>query len=88
MRYKKMKGSFYIAQYPLCWTAQNALYFLPSQTDLSIPTPTRLLREAFSPNCAVYLVVVGGLDPGDDHVTSGTLEHGGRENVVLRSGGT
>ena len=41
------KGSFYIAQYPVRWTAQSALHFLPSLTDLFIPTPTRLLREAF-----------------------------------------
>ena len=44
---KKGKGSFYIAQYPICLTAQIALHFLPSLTDLFIPTPTRLLREAF-----------------------------------------
>ena len=44
---KKGKGSFYIAQYPVYWTAQSALHFLPSLTDLFIPTPTRLLREAF-----------------------------------------
>ena len=43
----KGKGSFYIAQYPVRWTAQNASHFLPSLTDLFIPTPTRLLREAF-----------------------------------------
>ena len=41
------KGSFYIAQYPVRWTAQSALHFLPSLTDLFIPTPTRLLLEAF-----------------------------------------
>ena len=41
------KGSFYIAQYPVHWTAQSALHFLPSLADLFIPTPTRLLREAF-----------------------------------------
>ena len=44
----KGKGSFYIAQYPVRWTAQFALHFLPSLTNLFIPTPTRLLREAFS----------------------------------------
>ena len=43
----KGKGSFYIAQYPVRWTAQSALHFLPSLADLFIPTPTRLLREAF-----------------------------------------
>ena len=43
----KGKGSFYIAQYPVRWTAQSALHFLPPLTDLFIPTPTRLLREAF-----------------------------------------
>ena len=35
----KGKGSFYIAQYPVHWTAQSALHFLPSLTDLFIPTP-------------------------------------------------
>ena len=44
---KKGKGSFYIAQYPVRWTAQSALHFLPPLADLFIPTPTRLLREAF-----------------------------------------
>ena len=44
---KKGKGSFYIAQYPVRWTAQSALHFLPSLADLFMPTPTRLLREAF-----------------------------------------
>ena len=38
---------FYIAQYPVRWTAQSALHFLPSLADLFIPTPTLLLREAF-----------------------------------------
>ena len=33
------KGSFYITQYPVRWTAQGALHFLPSLTDLFIPTP-------------------------------------------------
>ena len=42
---KKGKGSFYIAQYPVRWTAQSALHFLPSLTDLFIPTQTRLLLE-------------------------------------------
>ena len=41
----KGKGSFYIAQYPVRWTAQSALHFLPPLADLFIPTPTRLLRE-------------------------------------------
>ena len=45
---KKGNGSFYIAQYPVRWTAQSALHFLPPLTDLFIPTPTRLLREAVS----------------------------------------
>ena len=30
---------FYIAQYPVRWTAQSASHFLPSLTDLFIPTP-------------------------------------------------
>ena len=42
---KKGKGSFYIAQYSVRWTAQSASHFLPSLTDLFIPTPTRLLRK-------------------------------------------
>ena len=37
--FKKKKGSFYIAQYPVRWTAQSASHFLPSLTDLFIPTP-------------------------------------------------
>ena len=44
---KKSKGSFNIAQYPVSWTAQSALHVLPSLADLFIPTPRRLLREAF-----------------------------------------
>ena len=44
---KKGKGSFYIAHYPVRWTAQSALHFLPSLADLFIRTPTRLLREEF-----------------------------------------
>ena len=43
----KGKGSFYIAQNPVRWTAQSALHFLPPLADLFIPTPTRLLQEAF-----------------------------------------
>ena len=35
----KCKGSFYIAQCPVSWTAQRALHFLPPMTDLYIPTP-------------------------------------------------
>ena len=35
----KGKGSFYIAQYPVRWTAQSASHCLPSLTDLFIPTP-------------------------------------------------
>ena len=38
-----LRGSFYIAQYPVHWTAKSALHFLPPLTDLFIPTPTRLL---------------------------------------------
>ncbi len=47
IRVKGKKGSFYIAQYPVRWTAQSALHFLPPLADLFIRTPTRLLREAF-----------------------------------------
>ena len=36
---KKGKGSFYIAQYAVRWTAQSASHFLPSLIDLFIPTP-------------------------------------------------
>ena len=43
--YKKGKGSFYIAQYPVRWTAQSAVHFLPSLADMFIPTPTRLLSN-------------------------------------------
>ena len=39
MLLKKGKGSFYIAQYPVRWTAQSALHILPSLTNLFIPTP-------------------------------------------------
>ena len=35
----KVKVWFYIALYPVRWTAQSALHFLPSLTDLFIPTP-------------------------------------------------
>ena len=41
INYCKGKGSFYIAQYPVRWTAQGALHFLLSLADLFIPTPTR-----------------------------------------------
>ena len=43
----KGKGSFYIVRYPVRWTAQSALNTLHLLTDLFIPTPTRLLWEAF-----------------------------------------
>ena len=33
--------------YPVRRTAQSALLFVPSLADLFIPTPTRLLQEAF-----------------------------------------
>ena len=46
-RYVLKKGHIYIAQYPVRWTAQSALHFLPPLADLFIPTPTPLLREAF-----------------------------------------
>ena len=36
---KKGKGSFYIVQSPVRWTAQHASHFLPSLTDLFILTP-------------------------------------------------
>ncbi len=32
--YKKGKGSFYIAQYPVRWTAQSALHFLEGHVTL------------------------------------------------------
>ena len=44
---KKKAVFIYIAQYPVRWTAQSALHFLPPLANLFIPTPTRLLREAF-----------------------------------------
>ena len=40
----KVNACFSIAQYPVRLTAQSTLHFL---ADLFIPTPTRLLREAF-----------------------------------------
>ena len=42
----KGKGLFYIARYPVRWTAQRALHF-PPLADLFIPTPSRLLLAAF-----------------------------------------
>ena len=36
------KGKIYIAQYPVCWTAQSALHFAPL-ADPFIPTSTRLI---------------------------------------------
>ena len=60
--HKKVKVCFYIAQYPVHWTAQRALHFTPfipapppsfphhpvhSRTTPFIPAPTRLLWEAF-----------------------------------------
>ena len=36
---KKGKGSFYIAQYPVRWTAQSASHLFSSPADLLIPTP-------------------------------------------------
>ena len=38
IRVKKGKDSFYIAQYPVRWTAQSASHVLPTLTDLFIPT--------------------------------------------------
>ena len=35
-----LKGSFYIAQYPVRWIAESALHFLPPLTDTFLPTPT------------------------------------------------
>ena len=40
LRQKAKKVCFYIAQYPVRWTTQRALHFLPSLADLFIPTPT------------------------------------------------
>ena len=53
---------FYIAQYPVRWTAQSALHLLPSLTDMFIPTPfstslgsiqsmLQWLRKDSSPTC-------------------------------------
>ena len=39
VRSKKVKVWFYIALYPVHWTAQGALHFLPSLADLFILTP-------------------------------------------------
>ena len=35
----RFKGSFYIAQYSIRWTAQSASHIFPSVADLFIPTP-------------------------------------------------
>ena len=43
---------FYIAQYPVRWTAQRALHF-PPLADLFIPTPTWLLLEALTSRAAI-----------------------------------
>ena len=45
--FKKVKASFYIAQYPVLRTVQCALHFT-SLTDLFTHTPSRLLWEASS----------------------------------------
>ena len=47
------KGSFYIAQYPVRWTAQSALHFLPPLADLFIPAPTRILPGKSSSQAAI-----------------------------------
>ena len=39
-----------IVQYPVHWTAQSILHFIPWLADMFIPTPTRLLYKAFSNN--------------------------------------
>ena len=45
--YVKVKGMFlYSAVHPVRWTAQR-VYTFPPLADLFIPTPTRLLLEAF-----------------------------------------
>ena len=43
---KKDKGKgyvFYIAQYPVRWTVQSALHFLPSLTDIPLRAKTKCL---------------------------------------------
>ena len=44
----KVKASSHIAQYPVLRTAQSALHFTTSLTDLFTQTPSRLLWEASS----------------------------------------
>ena len=52
---------FYTAQYPVRWTAQNALHFLPPLADLFILTPTRLLRESILAKAYKYGSTTGSL---------------------------
>ena len=47
LKFKKVKVSFYIAQYPVLRTIQSALHFT-SLTDLCTQIPSRLLWEASS----------------------------------------
>ena len=75
----KGKGSFYIAQYPVRWTAQSALHFLPSLTDLFIPTPFSaspgsMLREAIARKCPIFQTVAkGDSNPGSLDCESGII---------------
>ena len=45
LEFVKVEVCFYIVQYLVRWTAQRGAF--PPPTDLFIPTPTRLLLEAF-----------------------------------------
>ena len=60
--HKKGKGSFYIAQYPVGWTAQSVVHFLPPLAALFIPTRTRLLRVFllyfFIHQCIIFFKLV------------------------------
>ena len=74
------KGSFYIAQYPVHWTAHSALHFTPL-ADLFIPTPfsaspgsilaTQQWRER---KCPIFeMVAKGDSNPGSLDCESGIL---------------
>ena len=77
----KGKGSFYIAQYPVRWTAQSALHSLPSLTDLFIPTRVGFFiqlsqqgRQWRERKCPIFQTVAkGDSNPGSLDCDSGVL---------------
>ena len=50
----KVTVCFYIAQYPVRWTAQSALHFTPL-TDLFIPTPSILATQQFCAKIFIHI---------------------------------